>query len=142
MRSTSASSGRDATSVLAISERDEHKGFSASFENVSEKNKTLQELHTNIESLRIYPGEVIDFLVPWRQFEQQPHTRHMMKGETAPTNQNPEFHRGRIVTPRGPPSHQHQNMPTQISKDKNLPKVEFTPRYQISNSNSSINRLD
>ena len=41
IRSKNASSGRDATSVSTNSERREHVGINASFENASEKNDTL-----------------------------------------------------------------------------------------------------
>ena len=66
---------------------------------------------------------------------------HMVTGQTAQTNQFPEFLTGRIVTPRNPPSHQYQNQSTQVSQDNNLPVVEQTPRNQNSDANNSINRL-
>ena len=65
----------------------------------------------------------------------------MVTGQTAQTNQFPEFLTGRIVTPRNPPSHQYQNLSTQVSQDNNLPVVEQTPRNQNSDANNSINRL-
>ena len=45
IRSMNASSGRDATSVLASSELGEHIGIAAPFENVSEKNNTQHVLN-------------------------------------------------------------------------------------------------
>ena len=66
---------------------------------------------------------------------------HMMTGQTAQTNQFPEFFTGRILKPRNPPSYQYQNLSTQVSQDKNLPVVEQTPRNQNSDVNNSINRL-
>ena len=66
---------------------------------------------------------------------------HMVTGQTAQTNQFPEFLIGRIVTPRNPPSHQYQNLSTQVSQDNTLPVVEQTPRNQNSDANNSINRL-
>ena len=66
---------------------------------------------------------------------------HMVTGQTAQPNQFPEFLTGRIVTPRNPPSHQYQNLLTQVSQDNNLPMVEQTPRNQNSDANNSINRL-
>ena len=70
------------------------------------------------------------------------HNRHhMVTGQTAQTNQFPEFLTGRIVTPRNPPSHQYQNLSTQVSQDNNLPMVEQTSRNQNSDTNNSINRL-
>ena len=70
------------------------------------------------------------------------HNRHhMVTGQTAQTNQFREFLTGRIVTPRNPPSHQYQNLSTQVLQDNNLPMVEQTPRNQNSDANNSINRL-
>ena len=64
-----------------------------------------------------------------------------MTGQTTQTNQFPEFLTERILTPRTPPSHQYQNLSTQISQDKKLPVVEQTTRNQNSDANISINRL-
>ena len=50
IRSINASSGWDATSVLAISERGEHIRITSPFENVSERNNTLHVLCTNDET--------------------------------------------------------------------------------------------
>ena len=47
IRSINASSGRDVTSVTANSERGEHIGITAPFENVSERNNTLHVLNVN-----------------------------------------------------------------------------------------------
>ena len=70
------------------------------------------------------------------------HNRHhMVTGQTAQKNQFPEFLTGRIVTPRNPPSHQYQNLSTQVLQDNILPMVEQTPRNQNSDANNSINRL-
>ena len=66
---------------------------------------------------------------------------HMVTGQTAQPNQFPEFLTGRSVTPRNPPSHQYQNLSTQVSQDNNLPMVEQTPRNQNLDANNSINRL-
>ena len=65
----------------------------------------------------------------------------MVTGQTAQTNQFPEFPTGRTQTPRNPPSHQEQNLSTQVSEDNNLPVVEQTPRNQNLDENNSINRL-
>ena len=67
-------------------------------------------------------------------------THHMVTGQTAQTNQFPEFLTRRTQTPRNPPSHQYQNLPTQPSQDNNLP-VEQTPTNQNLDANNSINRL-
>ena len=65
----------------------------------------------------------------------------MMTGQTTQTNQIPEIFTRRILTPRNPPSHQHQNLSTQVSQDNNLPMVEKTPRNQNSDANTSLNSL-
>ena len=64
-----------------------------------------------------------------------------MTGQTAQTNQIPELPPGRILTPLNPPSHQHENLSTQVSQDNSLPVVEQTPRNQNSNASNSSNRL-
>ena len=79
--------------------------------------------------------------VPETHFDRQAHTYHMLTGQTAQTIQFPEFLTGRILTPRNPPSHQYQNLSTQVSQDNNLPVVEHTPRNQNSDANNSINCL-
>ena len=66
---------------------------------------------------------------------------HMVTGQTAQPNQFSELLTGRIVTPRNPPSHQYQNLSTQVSQDNILPMVEQTPRNQNLDANNSINRL-
>ena len=66
---------------------------------------------------------------------------HMVTRQTAQPNQFPKFLTGRIATPLNPPSHQYQNLSTQVSQDNNLPMVEQTPRNQNSDANNSINRL-
>ena len=68
-------------------------------------------------------------------------TDHMVTGQTAQTNQFPEFLTGRIQTPRNPSFHQYQNLSTQVSQDNNLPVVEETPTNQNLEANNSINRL-
>ena len=62
----------------------------------------------------------------------------MVTGQTTQTNQIPEFLNRRILTPREPPSYQHQNVSLQVSQDNNLPMVEQTPRNQKSDANISI----
>ena len=66
---------------------------------------------------------------------------HMVTGQTTQTNQFAEFLTGRILTPRNPPSHQYQNLSTEVSRDNNLPEVEQIPRNQNSDANNSKNRL-
>ena len=79
--------------------------------------------------------------VPERHFDRQAHNHHMVTGQTAQTNQIPKFLTGRILTSRNPPSHQHQNLSTQVSQDNNLPLFGQRPRKQNSDANNSISRL-
>ena len=152
IRSMKASSGRDATSVSANSERREHVEISTSFENASGNNDTLGVSNVKDETRQNIPDEVIELSVPETRFDRQPHnhhmvtgpsnpSHHMVTGQTAQTNYFPEFLTGRILTPRNPPSHQYQNLSTQVSQDNNLPVVEQTPRNQNPDTNNSINRL-
>ena len=141
IRSINASSGRDATSVSANSERRERVGIIASFENASKNNDTLDASNVNDETRHNNPDEVSELSVPATHFDRQAHTHHMVTGQTAQTSQLPEFLTGRIVTPRNPPSHQYQNLSTQVSQDNNLPVLEQTPRNQNLDANNSINRL-
>ena len=181
--SISASSGRDVTSVSVNSERREHTGINASFENASGNNDTQVISKVNDETRHSITEEVSDLSVLETHFDRQPHTHHMVKGkgdrqsqthhtvtgvkeqihnlhdmvargseefrnghhmvtgQTAQRNQIPEFFTGRILSPRNPPSHQYQNLSTQVSQDNNLPVVEQTPRNQNLDANISFNRL-
>ena len=141
IRSIYASSGRDVTSVSANSERRERVGINASFENASRNNDTLDVSNVNDETRHNIPDEVSELSVPETHFDRQVHTHHMVTGQTAQTNQFPEFLTGRILTPRNPPSHHYQNLSTQESQDNNFPVVEQTPRNQNSDANNSNNRL-
>ena len=180
IRSINASSGRDATSVSANSERRERVGVNASFENASRNNDTLDVSNVNDETRHNIPDEVNELSVPVTHFDRQPQIHHMVTGakeqihnhhdmvargseefrnghhkmtgssspdhhmvtgQTAQPNQFIEFLTGCIVTPRNPPSHQYQNLSTQVSQDNNLPVVEQTQRKQNSDANNSINRL-
>ena len=125
IRSINSSSGRDATSVSANSERRERVGINASFENASRNNDTLDTSNVNDETRHNNPDEVSELSVPETHFDRQAHTHHMVTGpsnpthhmvtgQTAQTNQFPEFLTGRIVTPRNPPSQQYQNLSTQV----------------------------
>ena len=49
---------------------------------------------------------------------------HMVTRQTAQTNQFPEFLTGCIQTPRNPPSHQYQDLSTQVSQDNKMPMVQ------------------
>ena len=76
IRSINASSGRDVTSVTAISERGEHVGINASFENTSRNNNTLHVLNINDETRQNIPDEVSELSVPETHFDRQAHTHH------------------------------------------------------------------
>ena len=71
-----ASSGQDATSVTANLESGEHKGITASSENVSERNNTLHMLNTNDETRNNISDEVSELLVPGAHFHRQPDLHH------------------------------------------------------------------
>ena len=141
IRSINESSGRDVTSVSANSERREHVGINAFFENASGNNNTLGVSNINDETRHNNPDEVSELPVPETHFDRQTHTHHMVTRETSQTNQFPEFLTGGIITPRNPSSHQYQNLSTQVSQDTNLPVAEQTPRNQNLDANKSINRL-
>ena len=166
IRSINASSGRDVTSVSGNSERREHVGINASFENASENNSTSGVTNIDDEPRRSFLDEVGESLVPRTQFDRQSHTHHIASGggveshhmvtgdseqihsrhhtvteQAVHTNQIPEFLTGRTQTPRNPSSQQYQNLATQVSQDNNLPVVEQTPTNQNLDGNNSINRL-
>ena len=64
VRSINASSRQDVTSVTANSKRGKRIRFTASFENVSERNNTLPVLNTNDDSRKNIPDEVSELSVP------------------------------------------------------------------------------
>ena len=76
IRSINASSGRDATSVSANSERRERVGINASFENASKNNDTLDAANVNDETRHNNPDEVSELSVPETHFDRQEHTHH------------------------------------------------------------------
>ena len=76
IRSINASSGRDATSVPANSERRERVGINASFENASKNNDTLDVSNVNDETRHNIPVEVSELSVPITHFDWQTHTHH------------------------------------------------------------------
>ena len=77
IRPINASSGRDATSVSANSERREHVGINTSFENASGNNNTLGVSNVNDETRHNIPDEVSELSVPETQFDRQAHTHHL-----------------------------------------------------------------
>ena len=76
MRSIHASSGRDVTSVAANSERREHIGINASFENASGNNSKLHVSNVNDETRHNIPDKVSEFSVPKTQIDRQAHSHH------------------------------------------------------------------
>ena len=76
IRSINASSGRDATSASAGSERREHVGIDASFENASGNDNTLGVSKVNDETRLDIPDEVSEVSVPETRFNRQPQTHH------------------------------------------------------------------
>ena len=76
IRSINASSGRDATSVSANSDRRERVGINASFENASKNNDTLDASNVNDETRHDNPDKVSELSVPKTHFDRQAHTHH------------------------------------------------------------------
>ena len=76
IRSMNGSSGRVATSVSANSERREHVGINASFENASGNNNTLGVSNVNDETRHNIPDEVSELSVPGTHFDRQTHAHH------------------------------------------------------------------
>ena len=76
IRSINASSGRDATSASAGSERREHVGINASFENASGNDNPLGVSNVNDETRHDILDEVSELSVPETRFNRQPHTHH------------------------------------------------------------------
>ena len=76
IRSINVSSGRDATSVSANSERKEHVGINTSFENASGNNDTFGVSNVNDETRQNIPDEVSELSVSETRFDRQPHTHH------------------------------------------------------------------
>ena len=76
IRSINASSGRDATSASANSERREHVGIITFFEKASGNNNTLGVSNVNDETRQNIPDEVSELSVSETRFDRQPHTHH------------------------------------------------------------------
>ena len=87
IRSKDASSGRDVTSVSANSERKEHVGIHAFFENASGNNSALGVSNVNDETRHSIPDEVSELLVPETHFDRQPHTHHRRRSISRPLNE-------------------------------------------------------
>ena len=68
------------TSVSVNSERREHAGINASFENASGNNDTQVISKVNDETRHSITEEVSELSVPETHFDRQPHTHHMVKG--------------------------------------------------------------
>ena len=76
IRSINASSGQDVTSVSVNSERREHIGINASFENASGNNDTQVISKVNDETRHSFTEEVSELSVPETHFDRQPQTHH------------------------------------------------------------------
>ena len=76
IRSTSASSGRDATSVSAKSECAEQVGINAPFENASRRDCTLRAADVNDETRNNIPDEVSELPNPETYLDRQSHAHH------------------------------------------------------------------
>ena len=76
IRSISASFGQDVTSVTANSERGEHVGINAAFENASGNNNILRVSNVNNETRQNIQDEVNELLVAETHFDRQAHTHH------------------------------------------------------------------
>ena len=76
VRSKKSSSGRDAASVTANSERGEVIRITACFENIPERKNTFHELNANDETRGNIPDEVGELSAPRTHFDWQPHTHH------------------------------------------------------------------
>ena len=86
IRSINASSGREVTSVSANSERREHAGINASFENASENNNTLGMTNTNDETRYNIQDEVSELSVQGTHFDRQSHNHHIASGVSSETH--------------------------------------------------------
>ena len=96
-RSINASSGRDATNLTANSERGEHVGINASFENASGNNNTLHASNVNGETPHNIPDEVSELSALESHLNRQTHTHHLVTGQTTQTNQISKFLTERIL---------------------------------------------
>ena len=76
VRIINPSSGRDAASVTANSERGEHTGDTAPFENVFERKNTFLERNANDEIRRNFGDTVSELSVPRTHFHRQSDTHH------------------------------------------------------------------
>ena len=76
IRSINASSGRDVTSVTVNSERGEHVGINAPFENASGNNKILHVSNVNDGTRHNIPDNVSELSVPETHFDRKTHTHH------------------------------------------------------------------
>ena len=113
-RSINASSGQDVTRVTANYERGEYKEITAPFEDASENNNVLHVSKMNYETRNNLVDKVSVLLIPGSRYDRQSHTHHTVTLQTTQAHQIPEFLTGLILTPRYPPSHQHQSLSTEV----------------------------
>ena len=74
--SINASSGNVANSAMAVSEPGEHISVTAAFENVSERNITLDVFNTDDETRKIILDDLSELSVPGTRFDRPPLTHH------------------------------------------------------------------
>ena len=81
IRSVNASSGRDTTSVMANSERDELQLFTGLFESVFERNSTPHVFDTNDETRNKRLDEISELSVARELFDWKQHTSGPVRGQ-------------------------------------------------------------
>ena len=81
IRSVNASSGRDTTSVMANSERDEDQLFTGLFENVFVRNSTPHVFGTNDEIRNRSLDAISELSVAREFFDWKPHTSGPVRGQ-------------------------------------------------------------
>ena len=86
IRSVNASSGRDATSASTHSERREHTGINASFENASENNDTSGVTNVNDETRCSFHDGVNGLSASGTQLDRWSPTRYMTLGGSIETH--------------------------------------------------------
>ena len=84
IRSINAYSGRDVTTVAANSERWEHIGINAPFENAFENNNIPHISNLNDKTRHNIPEEVSELSVPETHFDRQAHTHLSCSHRVAP----------------------------------------------------------
>ena len=148
IRSISASSGRDVTSVSVNSERREHVGIKASFENASGNNDTQVKVisKVNDETRHSITEEVSELSVPETHFDRQPHTHHVVKGNGDRQSQTHHMvtgvkERHDILTEGSEQIHNHHDMAARGSEEfRNGHHMVTGAKEQIHNHHDIVAR--